>query len=264
MAVNQRLVAAVIAAAALSLTVTGLVIAATDSNPAGLAKDPLALNGYPPKSADVAVELTTNSGASLSANVEVNFKTGRVDAEVHFPFVITTIALDVRLIGRHVYVRPSDESSGPWLDLSVKSFPLFGISLELTKPDIYLVRGFEEHVTRSGYSTTYHFFKDEVALSPVIGSARANSTLGSVRFSITVGSQGEVSAGSITVQSKHGATTLSATVLSYNQPAPVAAPTASDSKPLSDSEIEALLRSVNFNTLLFPTDLGALSQSSVS
>ncbi len=264
MAVNQRLLAAVIAVVALSLTATGLVMAATDSNPAGLAKDPLALNGYPPKSADLEVALTTGSGANLSANVAVNFKTGRVDAEVRFPFVITTIALDVRLAGHHLYVRPSDESSGPWLDLTMKPLPFFGISLELTKPDLYLLKGFSEHVTRSGYSTTYHFYKSRVALSNLFSAAKSNSTLGSVRFAITVGSQGEVSAGTITVKSKHGNTTLSVTVLSYDERASIAVPAASSSKPLSAAEIEQLLRSVNFSSLLIPRGLTSLSQASVS
>jgi len=157
-----------------------------------------------------------------------------------------------------------DESSGPWLDLTVKPPSLFGIALEMTKPDIYLIKGLSERVTKSGYSTTYRFYKDRVALSKLFSSAKSTSTLGSVRFAITVGSQGEVSAGTITVKSKRSDTTLSVTVLSYNQTAHIAAPAVSNSKPLSGSEIEQLLRSVNFSSLLIPRDLTSLSQSSVS
>ena len=70
---------------AFALTVTGIVIAATDSNPGASAKDPLALNGYPPRSANLLVTLSTGAPYGLSANVTVNFKSNRVDAVVRFP-----------------------------------------------------------------------------------------------------------------------------------------------------------------------------------
>jgi hypothetical protein len=47
---KKRIMALALAIVALALTVTGVVIAATDSNPGGLTKDPLALHGYPPSS----------------------------------------------------------------------------------------------------------------------------------------------------------------------------------------------------------------------
>ena len=39
-----------LATLAFSLTFMGVVLAATDSNPSGIAKDPLVLNGVPPRS----------------------------------------------------------------------------------------------------------------------------------------------------------------------------------------------------------------------
>ena len=41
----------VLGVVATGLTILGIVFAATDPNPSGIAKDPLALNGYPPKTA---------------------------------------------------------------------------------------------------------------------------------------------------------------------------------------------------------------------
>ena len=264
MAVAQRLKALALAAVALALTVTGVVIAATDSNPAGVAKDPLTLNGYPPKTADLAVTLTGGASFGLSANVQVNFRTGRVAADVSFPLVVTTAEIDLRLARGHLYARPANESSGPWLITGLKTPALFGVSLELTKPDINLITGFHKRVTKSGYSTTYTFTRRHVALSKLFGSTSSTSTLGSVRWSITVGNQGEVTQSTLREQSAKGVMTLSVSVLSYNQPATVVVPSASNTQLLSSTLIEKLLGSEDFTNILIPKSLTSLSGTSVS
>jgi hypothetical protein len=63
---QKRVMAVVIAVVAIALTVFGIVLAATDPNPADIGKDPLALNGYPPHSADLAVSLSTSGGLGLN------------------------------------------------------------------------------------------------------------------------------------------------------------------------------------------------------
>src|SRR5271155_68854 len=153
MAKMTRFMAPVLAVVACALTVLGVVIAATDSNPAGLAKDPLTLNGYPPKTADLGVTLTSGSGVRLTANVEVNFKSDRAAADVSFPLVVTSAEIDLRLAKGHLYARAADQASGPWLVTSLATPSLFGVSLELTRPDIDLITGFHKRVVTSGYST---------------------------------------------------------------------------------------------------------------
>ncbi len=54
MALSKKAGAVALAVVAFALTVTGIVIAATDTNPGSGNVDALALNGYPPKSADRA------------------------------------------------------------------------------------------------------------------------------------------------------------------------------------------------------------------
>lgn len=264
MAVNKRVMAVVIAVVALALTVFGVIVAATNSTASNVGKDPLVLNGYPPKSADLYVTLSTGAGVNLNANVGVNFTTGQVKAVVHFPLVITTASVNVILAKGRLYARSADVSNGPWLSTHLTLPSLFGISLELTKPDIDLITGFTKTVTKSGYSTTYHFFRNDVALSHVLGRHKANSVLGSIRWAITVGSQGELTQTSVIEKTKHSTVHLSVTVLSYNQPVKVAVPSAKNSEPLSRSGFAKLLGSVNFATLLIPSGLSSFSQSSVS
>ena len=141
---------------------------------------------------------------------------------------------------------------------------LFGVSLELTKPDIDLISGFHESMSRSGYSTTYLFTRNHVVLSRLLGSAKSLSTLGSVRWSITVGSQGEASASTLVIKSKHATSTISVKVLSYNQPATIKIPASSGLQVLPLSGLEKLLKGQDFASLLIPKSLTSLGQTSIS
>jgi hypothetical protein len=256
---------------ALALTVTGVVIAVTDSNPGGLVKDPLALNGYPPSSANLLVTLSTGAPFGLSANLAVNFKSNRVDAVVRFPLVVATAAVELRLIHNHLYARSADASSGPWLAAALKTPALFGVALEMTKPDVDLITGFvHKTVSRSGYSTTYNFYRDRVAISSLGGTAtssltaKSSTSVGSVRWIITVGRQGEVSQSSLTVKTKKAEMTLSVTVLSYNQPAHIATPAASNVKSIASSVLKQLLNSQNVASILVPKDFTSLAHAQLS
>jgi hypothetical protein len=250
---------------AFALTVTGIVIAATDSNPGAFAKDPLALNGYPPRSANLLVTLSTGAPYGLSANAAVNFKSNRVDAVVRFPLVVATVAVQLRLIRDHVYARSADASSGPWLTAALKTPALFGVALEMTKPDIALITGFDHKtVSKNGYSTTYDFYRGRAAVSSLLGTSTSSSSVGSVRWIITVGSQGEVSSSTLTVKTKKNEMTLSVTVQSYNQPARIATPAPASVKSVSKLVLEQLLNSRSLKSLLVPRDLTSLAQANLS
>lgn len=256
---------------ALALVVAGVVIAVTDSNPGGLTKDPLALNGYPPSTANLLVTVSTGAPFGISANVAVNFKSNRIDAVVRFPLVVATAAVELRLIHHHIYARSADASSGPWLGATLSTPALFGVALEMTKPDLYLITGFDHKtVTKSGYSTTYAFYRDRVAVSSLGGTATSSSmatplsVVGSVRWIITVGRQGEVSQSTLTVKTKKAEMTLSVTVLSYNQPTHIAAPAASSVKPVANSVLEQLLNSQSVTSILVPRDFTSLAQANLS
>jgi hypothetical protein len=249
-----------LATVALALTVIGVVIAATNSATGTRVSDPLALHGYPPKSAELLVTLTGGSSIGVSANVNVNFVTNRVDAIVNFPVVISNASVEIRLADHRLYARSANVSSGPWLSTSVTAPSLFGASLELTRPDISLITGFNKKVERSNYATTYVFTRNGVAVSNLLGTS-STTQIGAVRWTISVGSEGEVTKSALRVTSGSSVTALSVTVLSYNKSAGIAVPAAKNVKPLSASVIQKLFRSQNFVSLMFPKNLTSLSQA---
>ena len=261
MAIKTRVMAITVAVVAVLLTAVGLVVAATNSNSENGGKDPLALNGYPPKTAELFVTLSTGSNVKLSATVNANFRTDRVSGVVHFPLVITTASVDVIAARNHLYARSADVSNGPWLSTHLSLPDLYGISLELTKPDVDLITGFKKTVSKSGYSTTYRFYRDDVALSPLFAKPDATSTLGSVLWYITVGSQGELTRSTVVEQTKKSTVKVSVTVLSYNQPITITLPSTKDLEPLSRSGFGKLLSSVNFSSLLVPSGLTSFSRA---
>jgi len=261
---RKRVMAFAIGIIALALTVLGVVLAATDPNPGSIGKDPLALNGYPPRSADLSVSLSTSGGVGLDANITVNFKDNRASALVSFPTIISPSDVQVLMANDDLYARSASVTSGPWYATPFKSLPLFGVSLELTKPDIYLISGFHESISQSGYSTTYTFTRKHVVLSRLIGSSTSLSTLGSVRWTITTGSQGEASASTLVIRSKHSTSTISVKVLSYNQSATIVVPPSNGLQTLPLSGLEKLLKGQDFASLLIPRSLTSLGQTSIS
>jgi hypothetical protein len=108
------------------------------------------------------------------------------------------------------------------------------------------------------------FTRDDVPMTSVVGSAAAYSKLGTIRWTITVGSEGEVEASTVVEKTRHATTTLNVTVLSYNQPARIDVPSAATSQSLSSSMLAKLLKSVNFSSVLIPSGVRSLGQSTIS
>ena len=265
MAVQRRFRALTLAVVALALTVTGVVVAATDSNPGGQAKDPFVLNGYPPTSAQLRVTASSGTYFNVFADVGLNITQNRVDVVVQIPVGVTSVAIELRLIDNQLYARSAAVSSGPWMALKYKTPALFGFALEMTKPDISFITGYtKKTVTKSGYATTYSFYSDHVAVSSLFAPSTSTAQVGSLLWTITVGHQGEVTQSTMTVSTKSSTTTLSATVVSYNKPVLVAKPAASDIKPISASVISKLLHSKALSSILFPKNFTNLSQVHLS
>ena len=260
-AVGKRFGAVTITVVALALTIVGVVVAITDHNPSGLAKDPFALNGYPPSTAQLALTMRSGTGAGLSALLNVDFHNGRVDANVQFPMVFTSISEEVRLIKGQLYLRNANVAQGPWLALSAKSPNFFGLSLEMVRPDIALITGLTKRVHRQGYQTIYTFSKRSIALTTLGVSGR--STLGSFRWVITTGAYGEVDSSMIAVSSGRRVTTLSLTVLSYNKPVQISEPSAKNVHRLSNSLLRQLMKTLGSSGVMLP-NVAQLSTGTVA
>ena len=257
MARANRIGAAALATVAVALTVVGVVIAATNTNPSATTRDPLALNGYPPRTADVRVTLTTGTSVDATADVAVNFATNSAAAVVQIPLPVASVAMDVRVLPHHVYLGftnlPSILGVG-WLAAPVRVPNLYGWSLELTKPDLYLITGYTTTVTHSGYSTTYTYSRPGSSVSLPNGLPFALPSSGLLRFSITTGSQGEVTGASATVDSRSSTplATLTATVVSYNAPAPVVGPPRRDVTPINARTLRRVFGTSSISSLLGP------------
>lgn len=260
MALTKRIPTILLAVVASALTVTGVVLAATDSNPGGVARDNLTLNGYPPHSAQLFVTVSTGQAYSLTSNVNVDFNNSRVEAFVHFPLVFSIASIDLRLVHEHLYAGSAVATSGPFLSMPMKQPSLFGLSLEMTKPDIALITGFDQTVVKSGDYTTYDFRRSGVAISNVLGGSANHASIGSIDLSITVGRQGEVTQSNLVVKGTHSTTTVHVVVLSYNQKVNIVAPPSGQVQSANASIIRQLLGSVPLGTLLMPQNLTSLGQ----
>ncbi len=258
MARANRIGAAALATVAVALTVVGVVIAATNTNPSGSTRDPLALNGYPPRTANVRLTLMTGSNVDATAVVAINFAANAAAAVVQVPLPVASVAVDVRVLPHHVYLGftnlPSILGVG-WLAAPVTVPNLYGWSLEMTKPDLYLITGYSKTVTHSGYSTTYTYSRPSSPAALPSGLPFALPSTGLLSFSITTGSQGEVTGVGATLASKSSATptaSLTATVLSYNAPAPVVGPPRRDVTPINARTLRRVFGTSSITSLLGP------------
>jgi hypothetical protein len=251
-----------LAALAASLTFLGVALAATDPNPSGIPKDPLVLNGRPPRSASVLVTVANGQSYTVSATINANFDRSRAEAIVQFPLLFTQTSVEFRLIGDHVYAEAADISSGQWLEINENPPSFFGIALELTQPgpDLSLIKSFHhETVTKSGYSTTYDFSNNDVPLTNVLGSPK-KTVLGTLDITVTTGSGGEVTGATMTSRSRHDMSKITVQVLSYNKRTQISAPSPSDVNPLKISSIRQLFSTTSFATLLLPENFSSLGQ----
>jgi hypothetical protein len=265
---SSRLSAIILAVVAAALTITGVVLAATDSNPSQVLKDPLALNGYPPKTADIRVAVSTGQSYGVDANVNINFVANAIEADLRIPMFFSAASIDLRLVNNHLYAGSPNFSSvvgANWIGTKASLPSLFGLSLEMTKPDIPLITGFtSKSVSTSGYSKTYTFQRDNFILSSPSALPVKMPADATLRISITVGSQGEVTASSLSVESKTTNFSVTATVLSYNKPAKIVAPPAAQVKQENAGLLHELLGTSSLAKLLSPQYLANLGKVQVS
>jgi len=264
----KRLPAMVLAFVAVALTITGVVLAASDSNPSQTLKDPLVLNGYPPRSADIQLVISTGQAYSIDANVNINFVTNALEADFRVPMFFSAAAVNLRLVNNQLYAGSPNFSSiigANWIGAKASLPSLYGLSLEMTKPDIPLITGFtSESVSTVGYSKTYTFQRDNFILNSP-SSLPVKMPVGArLRISITVGIQWEVTASALSVVSKTTNFSITATVLSYNQPAKIVAPPAAQVKQENTSLLHELLGTSSLAKLLSPQNLANLGKVQVS
>ncbi len=261
---NRRLAATAVAVVALALTVLGVVLAATDPNPGGVTRDPLALHGFPPKTAHLVIS-AASSTLQASVNLTVDFRNADATGVATVGLSAAGEAFNVVLTGRHLYLRSAAESTGPWYQVSTPTLPFFGLSLELTKPDLALISGYHSRtVSHDGYLTTYTYDFAHAALTPLFAGRSTTARLGTVDWSITVGSEGELTATALTVSAGGQTSTLSASVQAYNAPAVVSIPSVGPIARVAPREVARLLHSAGLGSILLPRGLLAGGAATVN
>ncbi len=255
MARTQRVGAAVLAAVALALTTTGVVLAATDSNPnpGARAVDRLALNGYPPKTATIAISLDAG-GTTLSGTVGIDFVHDAAQASLNLPLGAAAIGAQLVLTPHHLYIGSSNLTGivgRPWLAETVHTPSLYDWSLEATHPDVSMIQGYQSSsITHAPNLTTYHFTYLGAHL-PVPGLLRSVvPSAGRVDIAISVGSQNQFTGATVVATSSTATASLSVTVLGYNQPLHIVGPPRSQVLPLTPGLAHRILRGLSGITQL--------------
>lgn|SRR5487761_2037367 len=267
MAVSRKVAGFGLAAVSLALTVTGVVIAATDSSPAGNS-DPLALHGYPPRSAQLHVVISTGQAYEVTADLNINFRTDALSARVYAPLLFSAVEVDARLVHHHAYLTSPNLSTiigTRWLSMNAGQPSFYGLSLEMTHPELDLISGFtQKTVTRSGPFTTYDYRRENVSITAPQGLPVTVPTRAAIDFSVTVGQSGEITATRLVVTSKHSTASVTVTVTSYNGPARIVAPPARQVTPVDTSRLGQIFGSPSLGNLLSPQGIASLGQVSLS
>lgn len=259
MASSQRVGALVLAGVALALSVLGVVLAATDSNPGGIAKDTLALNGYPPKTVDMQLTISSNGSTSISADAKIDFQKQLMQISMDIPSALSSTPVQILITKSDLYVGSQGLASlagKPWISESLgTSPPFFGLSLEMTKPDIALISSYRRLLTQySGDFTTYNFGRG-MTLLPLASGQIEKPLTGSMNFSITTGKEGEVTTANVTFSSHVQSISVSTKILSYNQPVEITLPAPADVATNQKLLISSLWNALPVAEILSPTNL---------
>ena len=268
---SKRAFAIILAVVALILTVTGVVIAATDSNPGGTG-DALALHGKPPTSAVIDYTLSTGQAEQMTGTLNVDFTKNQASGTLSIPVGLSTTTVGVVLANDHLYLGVPSLSSvlhTPWVSMPYATPSLFGLSLEMAAPklDFSLLtsKGFTalapEH---NGSLTTYTFTRSAAHLSTPANVPLKLPHRLKLAISVTLGSEGQIAGLAITLSSPSAHLELALTVVSYNTKVDVGIPPTRDVSPLTKKIKKTILGTTGaggqINQLLTPQGLGALGQ----
>ena len=259
MASSKRIGASVLAAAAVALSIFGVVLAATDPNPAGISGQALTLNGYPPKTVDMQLTITSNGGSSILADAKIDFQKQLMQISFDIPSAFSSTPVQIVLTNSDLYVGSQGLVSlagKPWIsEVLTTNPPFFGLSLEMTKPDVALITSYRRLLTqRDGEYTTYNFGRGMV-LRPLTNGEIKKPVSGSMNFSITTGKEGQVTAANVTFSSTSQSISVSSKILSYNQPVKATIPPTSQVAKNQSALITSLWNALPVAEILSPTNL---------
>lgn len=250
---SRRLLAITVATLALVGTVTGVVLAATQTSPSS---DLTSIGKNPPRSAAMTFTIENGDGTTINGAATMDMRAGRdaIDGYIEFPVILAKAHVNLRVVDGKIYVgSPMLRSSlgASWLSSDVGSMDLAGLALEMAKPEFALLSqglGVEPTVTREGDRTIRTYTTDAGTLPSLGRDANVSITTGPqgqvldvvIEILPTKAGTGTAPSPASTTHSADVAMTISMHMVGYNQPVSIAAPKKSDVKPMTSRALNGL------------------------
>ena len=232
---RHRLLATIVAIAALVGTTTGIVMAATDSSANA---SPYALNGKVPKTAAMSFSIANSDGVAITGHMNVDMVKNRVDGEIDVPFILVMARIHIREVNDKLYLGAGAFKSmaeAEWLAAPLNTnLDLTGLALTMAKPEFDLMPkelGAVEITTEGDITVrTYHLNSKALGLP----------TSGDVTLVFRTASEGQVIGLTVTVKAAGQDMTISLTMDSYNSPVTIEVPKPSSVKPLTSNSLQQI------------------------
>ena len=250
---SRRLLATIVATLALTGTVTGVVLAATDSH---TTVDLTALGKNAPRSAAMTFTIENADGTTINGEASMDMRAGRdaIDGYIEFPVIIAKAHINLRVIEGKLYVgSPMLRSTlgASWLSNDVGSMDLAGLALEMANPEFALLTqglGVRPTITHDGDHTIRTYTADALGAMNLGRDVEATITTGAqgqildavIRVLPSKSGVQQVPSGKKSTASDGAAMTISIHMVSYNQPVSIAAPKKSDVKPMTSEALNGL------------------------
>jgi hypothetical protein len=203
---RRRFILIASAVCALVLTVWGLDIAATDANYP--TTDSLRLGATPPTSVAMSLHVSGLFSVPINANVSVNFDSNQLSGAVQADEPFATIGAHVLYDGAHPGQLAVSTNGVVWSEIGAPNANLFGLALELTRPDLDLIGGFDSQAIVHRGVLTDHVFSRASGVTPLGGN-------GPLTLTITTGASGEVTGAALVFGGAHPVD-VTLTVDAYN------------------------------------------------
>ena len=233
---RHRLLATIVAIAALVGTTTGIVMAATDSSANA---SPYALNGKVPKTAAMSFSIANSDGVAITGHMNVDMVKNRVDGEIDVPFILVMARIHIREVNDKLYLGAGafqSAAEAEWLAAPLNTnLDLTGLALTMAKPEFDLLSkklGAAEITTEGDITVRTYRLKSKDLDLP---------TSGDVTLVFRTASEGQVIGLTVAIKAANQDMKISLTMDSYNGPIAIEVPKSSSVKPLTSDSLQQIV-----------------------
>jgi hypothetical protein len=243
---KPKILGSLLAVVALALTGIGVAIAASDSNPGASSDSALALHGQNPKTATVALTISTGQQYNVTGTMDFNFQQDAARVTLSVPTVFSTTTVQAILKNHVLYFGSTalnSVSKKSWISSPVGSIvDLFPVEAEMAKAKVDVnyykqflgLAGIGKLVTtHNGPFTTYSVNSRHFPIPPQMGTPIKFPKYVTLSAAVTVAGAGQLSDLTVSLHSSSINFSIDLKVLSYNAPVQISAPPANETQKLS-------------------------------